>query len=156
METNNLSDYSEQELTKMIYSPTGSYSQEMIEKARIELNKRRSAPETTNKTKNNNNFNNSIPQMNMQHIEQKYPVLRFVSAVFFVLAWVILILFVFISIGLFISGEQLGMYGEGLGLGLGIGMLFYGIIAFFILLAISLSIRVLIDIEQNTRITSMK
>ena len=128
-----ISKRTNEELLNILNSDPGDYPSDLIEAAINEAKKR----------KLDYDYSNATSRL----LNERYPRLRFISNVFRVSAYIVIIL----AILYFVSS----LIDDRLEIQSGIKGILAGLILYLFFLAISELIKVIIDIEYNTRVTSM-
>ncbi len=143
-----MANHSDEELVKIINSEPGDYQPEAIKAAHKEIQKRKIDVKQVGTEPEEVVEESNYPSEETTSI--RYPALRFISGFYKILAWIVVIVTVVFIISLIArDGSSLGILEAVIAL-LGGGFLF---ISF---LATSEIIKVFVDIEHNTRISSMK
>lgn len=124
-----------------------NYSRQEIEAAEIEA-KKRNLNFSYTEEKLGVSVKKEIKEHKTDVVNERYPVLKFISRVYKVLAWVILVATVIIFLYILSQNGHVEIP-------FAIGTLFIGGFLFVILLSVAGAIKVFIDIEHNTRITAM-
>lgn len=141
-----LSKYSDEQILEILKSRK-NYQQFEIAAADEEANKR-NLNFNYEEVKAETVINEEIKKLKTDVMSERYPALIFISGIYRLLAWIILIATAIILFYMLSQGGQMGVP-------FAVGAILIGGILFVTLLAAAEGIKVFIDIEHNTRITAM-
>jgi hypothetical protein len=133
-----VSAMSDNDLKNLVEKEWNNFHLEYLEIARKEYLKRKFKNETNDETQDEEQIGTG---------GKKYPALRTIAGIYSVFAWIIGIVAVIIAIYFYSQNQTMGLT-------IGIPSLVVGALLVLGLLAVSESIKVFIDIEENTRKTN--
>ena len=139
-----LSKYSDEQILEILKS-LESYQSYEGEAAEAEA-KKRNLNFNYEEVKIETEINKEIEKLKTDVVNERYPALRFISGVYRLLAWVILVSTVIVFIYFLYQGLFVNLFS--------FGAILIGGLLFVTLLATAEGIKVFIDIEHNTRITA--